>query len=67
VAGKRLGNAPKRNRAKRLMREAARVVEMPQRGFDVVFIARERTTKNSLEAITDDMRRLLRRLMSAHQ
>jgi ribonuclease P protein component len=62
VAGKRLGNAPRRSRAKRLMREAAREAGFPQQGFDVVFIARERTARSSLETVMGDMKRLSRRL-----
>jgi ribonuclease P protein component len=62
IAGKRLGSAPQRNRAKRLMREAAREEGFPRRDFDVVFIARERTAKNSLEAVLSDMKHLERRL-----
>ena len=40
VAGKRLGNAVKRNRAKRLLRSASREAGGPWRGFDVVLMAR---------------------------
>lgn len=38
VAGKKVGNAVQRNRAKRRMREAARRVDLPS-GFDVVLVA----------------------------
>jgi ribonuclease P protein component len=61
VAGKRLGSAPRRNRAKRLMREAARLLGIPQDGHDRVFIARQQTTKATLDAVMRDMERLLRR------
>jgi ribonuclease P protein component len=42
IAGKRLGNAPQRNRAKRLIREAACKGGAPWAGYDVLLIARER-------------------------
>lgn len=48
AAGKRLGNAVARNRAKRLMREAVRGLHPRLRqGFDIVLIAR-----NSVDAQT---------------
>lgn len=41
AAGKRLGSAPKRNRAKRLLREAFRLNQHRLKsGFDLIFIAR---------------------------
>jgi len=40
VAGKRIGGAVARNRAKRVLREAARRADAPWPGFDVVFLAR---------------------------
>lgn len=41
AAGKRLGSAPKRNRAKRLLREAFRLNQHRfKSGFDLIFIAR---------------------------
>jgi ribonuclease P protein component len=62
IAGKRLGNAPKRSRAKRLMREAARKVDVPWQGVDVLFIAREQTATTPLDAVVQDMKSVLRRL-----
>ena len=55
IAGKRLGNAPTRNRAKRVLREAARALRAPWRGFDVVFIAREATATASAENVLKDL------------
>lgn len=43
VAGKRLGSAPKRNRAKRVLRESARRVGGPWPGYDVALQARAGT------------------------
>lgn len=63
IAGKRLGNAPWRNRAKRMMREAARKAGAPWPGFDALLIAREHTATTSLEALTGDIESLRGRLM----
>jgi ribonuclease P protein component len=62
IAGKRLGSAPRRNRAKRLMREAARKAGMPRHGVDVAFIAREETADATLDMIVRDMERVCRGL-----
>lgn len=40
IAGKRLGGAVQRNRAKRVLREAARRAGAPWPGFDVALLAR---------------------------
>jgi len=40
IAGKKLGSAPLRNRAKRRMREAARLAGLPKAGLDVLLVAR---------------------------
>lgn len=51
VAGKRLGNAVKRNRCKRVLREAARRAGAPWDGFMVALIARASTA----EALAEDL------------
>lgn len=51
IAGKRLGNAVWRNRAKRRMRGVCQQVGGPFSGYDVVFIAK----RNINEAAFDDM------------
>lgn len=43
VAGKKVGNATQRNRAKRRMREAARRVDLPS-GSDIVLVASSEVT-----------------------
>ena len=47
VAGKKLGNAVLRNRAKRVLRAAAREAGAPWGGYDVVLIARPKTSRSS--------------------
>jgi ribonuclease P protein component len=61
VASKRVGNAVQRNRAKRMLREAARAVNWTP-GHDVVLVARTATVTASLDALTADLVRLGRGL-----
>ena len=51
VAGKKMGNAVARNRAKRVLREAHRRAGGPWPGFDVLLIARTGTGQASTEAL----------------
>jgi len=55
IAGKRMGNAPRRNKAKRRMREAARQAQAPWEGFDVVLVAREAIVDVEFSKIVKDM------------
>lgn len=61
IAGKKLGGAVQRNRAKRVVRETARRAGAPWPGFDVLLIARPATGAASPaeldEAITSIARR----------
>ena len=61
---KRIGNAVARNRAKRRLREAARIVAplYARPGCDYVFIARSGTAKRAWAALVDDMKSALIRL-----
>ncbi|MCC5948606.1 MAG: ribonuclease P protein component [Nitriliruptoraceae bacterium] len=56
VASRRVGNAVQRNRAKRLLREAARLLQW-RAGHDVVLVARAATTTSGLAAVGDDVAR----------
>ncbi|MCL2137795.1 MAG: ribonuclease P protein component [Coriobacteriia bacterium] len=58
LAGKRLGNAPRRNRAKRLLREAARLEGAPWQGYRVVLVAREACLRAELKDVQADLRRV---------
>ena len=58
IAGKRLGSVPQRNRAKRRIREAARLAQAPWSGFDVVLIAREAILQADFTTIVKDMNKV---------
>ena len=60
---KKVGNAVIRNRARRRLREAARLVlrEQPVTGVDLVLIGRDGTRSRPFAALQDDLRRALAR------
>jgi ribonuclease P protein component len=64
TATKRIGGAVERNRAKRRMREAARLLlpELARPGFDYVFIARGGVTTRPWARLLDDVKSALIRL-----
>jgi ribonuclease P protein component len=64
TATKRIGGAVQRNRAKRRMREAARLLlpEFALPGFDYVFIARGGVTTRPWPRLLDDVKSALIRL-----
>lgn len=61
IAGKRLGSAPSRSRAKRRMREAARIAGIPVSGLDVVLIAKREASYNKFDDLISDMKQIVRR------
>ena len=60
---KKVGNAVVRNRTRRRLREAARLLlrEQPVRGVDLVLIGREGTRARPFAALRDDLRLALAR------
>ena len=59
VAGKKLGNAVWRNRAKRRMRAACQQLQMEWPGYDVVFIANRHTADLDFAKLVDGYRKTL--------
>ena len=57
IAGKHVGNACRRNRSKRLLREAYRKLKhhLPVQGFKVVFVANAATPQASVADIGSEM------------
>lgn len=64
IAGKKQGNAVWRNKAKRRMRAVSREIEDCFQGYDVVFIAKQATTKVVYSKLLDDSKKLTNRFMS---
>ena len=60
---KKVGNAVVRNRTRRRLKEAARLLlrTAPVRSVDLVLVGREATRKRPFLALLDDLRRALRR------
>lgn len=59
VAGKRLGGAVRRNRAKRVLRQAARDLGGPWPGWDVVLVARKPAEGVGRDILAREMTALL--------
>ena len=64
TASKKVGNAVRRNRAKRRLREVVRLVLEPncRTGHDFVLIARAATPDRPFDALCKDLRKAMKRL-----
>lgn len=62
IAGKKLGSAPLRSRCKRVMREVARELGAPWRGYDVVFLARKSVAYENHDEVVRQAKKNLARL-----
>lgn len=61
VAPKRLGNAPTRNRGKRVLREAARACGLPAPGYSVILFATDQTAPARTPEVAQALSTLLTR------
>lgn len=59
IAGKKLGNAVWRNRAKRRMRALCRDLNGPFSGYDVIFLARSNVSEADYETMLSNLRKAL--------
>ena len=67
VAGKKLGSAPIRNKAKRRMREVARLKGVPFQRKDLVLIARPSTTRINFNDLLKDMSLIVQRIITSER
>lgn len=61
VAAKRLGSAPTRNRAKRVLREAARMCTLPCPGTKIILFAKDQTAASHPEEVAKDLNYVLKK------
>lgn len=63
IAGKKLGNAPQRSYAKRVLRHISRENGFPLQGLDVVFVAKRRLFDMDHKQLSDDLGRVKSNLL----
>lgn len=56
---KKVGNAVVRNRTRRRLKEAARLLDPPPSGADLVLVGRDATRRRRFTELQDDLRRSL--------
>lgn len=62
LASKKVGNSVKRNRARRLMRESVRHIEIENKGYDFIIIARNTINDKKCADVKKSIEAALRRL-----
>ncbi len=57
TASKKIGNAVRRNRARRLIRESVRLLNLDKnKGYDLIFVARSKTTYSNMQNVQRDIK-----------
>ncbi len=62
VASKKVGNSVRRNRARRLMRESLRLLNIDLSGYDVVIVAKNSINDKKLAEVKKSMESALKKL-----
>ncbi len=56
TASKKIGNAVKRNRARRLIKESVRLLDIDKSlGYDLIFVARSKTTFSNMQRVKNEI------------
>ncbi len=63
TASKKIGNAVKRNRARRLIKESVRLLNLDENlGYDLIFVARSKTTFSTMQKVKNEVYEHLKNL-----
>ena len=65
IAGKKLGNAVWRNRAKRRMRALSRDIEYDFKGYDVVFLAKRSVNETPYSQLREGVEKAIAKAMGS--